>query len=369
MNTIYSTIKYTPMKRIIILVLVVLVHTTVIAQDLTFTFANAQITNDGTDDYYDVDVMIQSTVDFKLGSGQLYLTYNTAAFGDNIHTNNALTYLQPAGSILAEQYGGFNAYKDFIENDNTASRVSLAFQQGLGSGSITANNVTSTPKVLLHVRIKFVDVNEDPMIAFETGSVYLDQFYTACGPVAGGLADCAGESGTQLFNDTFDSSNSPDTTAPVIKLTGDNPQEIVVGSGYTELGATTDDGAEVTINDSEFMDAIGMYTIYYNATDIVGNAAVQVSRTVNVVPVLSVSDNESNPITIYPNPVVHSFRIQGISKPAERLEIFDVNGLLVKEIEAKSIGNLIHIGSLPSGLYMVRLKSENLERTLRLLKR
>ena len=74
-----------------------------------------------------------------------------------------------------------------------------------------------------------------------------------------------------------------DTTAPVITLNGANPQIIELGEGYTELGATTDDGSPVTIDASEFMDAIGSYTIYYNSTDSNGNVAVEVTRTVNVV--------------------------------------------------------------------------------------
>ena len=368
MNTIYSKIKYTPMKQILLIIITLFGCSKIIAQDLTFTFANAQITNDGTDDYYDVDVMIQSTVDFKLGSGQLYLTYNTAAFGDNIHTNNALTYLQPAGSILAEQYGGFNAYKDFIKNDNTTSRVSLAFQQGLGSGSITANNVTSTPKVLLHVRIKFTNVNEDPMIAFETGAVYLDQFYTACGPAAGGLANCAEEPGVQLMNDTFDSSASPDTTAPIITLTGEDPQEITLGSGYSELGATTDDGSVVTINSSDFVDAIGSYTITYDATDIVGNVAAQVTRTVDVVAVLNTEEQDLDSFAIYPNPVTHNFTIQGMTKPIDKLRIFTLNGRLIRKIENIATNTSIAIHELPSGVYVVKLVSGINEYTAKLIK-
>ncbi|WP_130735454.1 immunoglobulin-like domain-containing protein [Flavobacterium sp. J27] len=72
-------------------------------------------------------------------------------------------------------------------------------------------------------------------------------------------------------------------TAPVITLTGANPQEIELGAGYTELGATTDDGSSVIIDASEFVDAVGSYTIYYNATDAAGNEAEQMIRTVNVV--------------------------------------------------------------------------------------
>ncbi|MBQ4821728.1 BspA family leucine-rich repeat surface protein [Aquimarina sp. MMG016] len=74
-----------------------------------------------------------------------------------------------------------------------------------------------------------------------------------------------------------------DTTAPVITLIGDNPQVIELGDDYSELGATVDDGSQLVINDSEFMDAVGNYTIYYNATDASGNNAVEITRTVNVV--------------------------------------------------------------------------------------
>ena len=75
--------------------------------------------------------------------------------------------------------------------------------------------------------------------------------------------------------------NVVDNTAPIITLTGSNPQNILLGAGYTELGATTDDGSAVTIDASAFLDAVGSYNILYDATDGVNNA-VQVTRTVNV---------------------------------------------------------------------------------------
>ncbi len=91
-----------------------------------------------------------------------------------------------------------------------------------------------------------------------------------------------------------------DTTAPVITLTGDNPQTIELGDGYTELGATTDDGTMVVIDTSDFTDAVGNYTITYNATDASGNNATEVTRTVDVVdttaPVITLTG--ANPQTI-----------------------------------------------------------------------
>ena len=84
--------------------------------------------------------------------------------------------------------------------------------------------------------------------------------------------------------------NVVDTTAPVITLIGANPQTIEVGSAYTELGATASDNYDGDISGSIVIDAtgvdtavVGSYTVTYDVTDADGNAAVQVTRTVNVV--------------------------------------------------------------------------------------
>ena len=66
----------------------------------------------------------------------------------------------------------------------------------------------------------------------------------------------------------------------------DAEQTIELGAGYTELGATTDDGSPVTIDATAFVDAVGSYPILYDSTDTAGNIATQVSRTVNVVAVI-----------------------------------------------------------------------------------
>ena len=74
--------------------------------------------------------------------------------------------------------------------------------------------------------------------------------------------------------------NVVDTTAPVITLNGANPQEILEGTAFVELGATTDDGSMVVIDASSVdTNVIGSYTVTYNATDASGNAAVEVTRT------------------------------------------------------------------------------------------
>ena len=64
------------MKKLIPILMLILTTNILSAQDVTFTFSNAQNTNDGMDDFYEVDVLIESAAGFKLGAGLLYFNYN-----------------------------------------------------------------------------------------------------------------------------------------------------------------------------------------------------------------------------------------------------------------------------------------------------
>ena len=91
---------------------------------------------------------------------------------------------------------------------------------------------------------------------------------------------------------------------PIITLTGYNPQYIILGSGYTELGATANDGSTVTIDSSSFVDSIGSYSIYYDSSNVYGNATQKI-RTVTVYStgnftVGNLSISEINPLRISP---------------------------------------------------------------------
>ena len=254
-------------NTIAIIVTCLLGLNTLHAQEITLSFANAEVTNDGTDDHYEADIMISSTTDLYVGSGQLYLDYGTSAFGENVAANGNIEYSRPNGSILGHSFGLFSpAYKDFVMNDNTASRVSLSFQQNIALvGLETAPailQVTGTPKVLLHIKIKYIDSNEDPDICFYSEGVFQDQFYTACG--GGGIADCTNAPGTQLLNDTYDCSGAILSST----YTYDNgwspsdpngvstsADDIVIATGNAAITADTDcrtivvnPGASLTVN-------------------------------------------------------------------------------------------------------------------------
>ena len=92
-----------------------------------------------------------------------------------------------------------------------------------------------------------------------------------------------------------------DTTAPVITLTGANPQQLAVGATYTELGATVTDNVDaglVAIIDASAVDvnAEGNYTVTYNVSDAAGNAATEVNRTVVMTAPIDVNDTNTTDI-------------------------------------------------------------------------
>ena len=83
--------------------------------------------------------------------------------------------------------------------------------------------------------------------------------------------------------------NVVDTTPPVITLVGSTPIDVEAESVYLDAGATAFDSFDgdltasiVTANPVD-TSTLGTYTVTYNVTDSSGNAAVEVTRTVNVI--------------------------------------------------------------------------------------
>ena len=86
----------------------------------------------------------------------------------------------------------------------------------------------------------------------------------------------------------------PDTTPPIITLNGSDPVNILVGTSYTDAGATATDDVDgsvaVTVGgDVVDINTIATYIITYNSVDAAGNIATQVTRTVNVLASLDVT--------------------------------------------------------------------------------
>lgn len=88
-----------------------------------------------------------------------------------------------------------------------------------------------------------------------------------------------------------------DTTPPTITLTGSNPQTILIGQPYIELGAIVTDNVDTNLSatidaSSVNINQVGSYIVTYDVVDVSLNQATQVTRTINVV------DQEAPVITL-----------------------------------------------------------------------
>ncbi len=95
-----------------------------------------------------------------------------------------------------------------------------------------------------------------------------------------------------------------DKEAPVITLTGLNPQMVIIGYSYFEQGATASDNIDGDISkniviDTSLLDITipGVYHVLYNVQDKAGNKATQVTRVIKVLrdsTTYNKSDNNDN---------------------------------------------------------------------------
>ena len=90
-----------------------------------------------------------------------------------------------------------------------------------------------------------------------------------------------------------------DKTRPVISLNGDATVNVDHNGTYTELSATSDGGETVTIGGPIVNTSVPAqtYTVTYNSTDVAGNTAIEVTRTVIIGPDATSSDMFSFTIT------------------------------------------------------------------------
>jgi hypothetical protein len=96
------------------------------------------------------------------------------------------------------------------------------------------------------------------------------------------------------------SSVTIDATAPVITLLGESTVAVMVGTTYTDAGATAFDAtngdltSSITVTNPVNTAVVGSYTVSYNVSDGATNAATTVTRTVNVVADTGTDDDVNN---------------------------------------------------------------------------
>ncbi|MDY8134624.1 immunoglobulin-like domain-containing protein [Aquimarina sp. 2201CG5-10] len=347
--------------------------------------------------------LIINTSDFEDVIGSYTIRYNATDASGNAaievtRTINVVDTTAPVITLLGdspqviELGSGYTELGATVDDGVTNLIINTSdFQDAIGSYTIRYNATDASGNAAIEVTrtINVVDttapvitlIGDNPQV-IELGSGYTELGATVDDGVTNLVIDTSDFQDviggyTIRYNATDASGNVAievtrivnveDTTAPVITLIGDNPQEVTLGDGYNELGATTDDGSSVTIDSSNFVDTVGSYTIKYNAVDVSGNTAVEVTRTVNVVPVLGVEDNVLEWIQMYPNPSRGQFMISGLTEKID-VEIFNIEGKQIKQLNGYVSEQVINISNLESGIYLVRLIQGATIKNLRLVK-
>lgn len=83
---------------------------------------------------------------------------------------------------------------------------------------------------------------------------------------------------------------------------------------------------------------------------------------------LSYDEFEFDNIVLYPNPVKNSFKIKGLSKSIYDLDIITVQGQVVMSLKNINPSEAIQTNNLPNGLYIVNIKSESSQKSLKFIK-
>lgn len=129
-----------------------------------------------------------------------------------------------------------------------------------------------------------IDASEGDLSAkIIANSTFVDTNTIGSYNVAYNVSDSSGNKAEEVIRTV----NVVNTT---ITLIGDNPQIIEVGNAYTESGATALNNLNVDVTASIVIDStavdintIGSYKVTYNVSDINGNVAAEVIRTVTII--------------------------------------------------------------------------------------
>ena len=183
----------------------------------------------------------------------------------------------------------------------TLSNISLI---GCGASETGTNANTNSDTVA-----PVITINGDSSVSLSKGATYTEQGAIAIDGVDGDITSKIAISGAVDTNtvgsyiitySVIDAAGNQvirtrtvnvidNKIPPVISLIGLTPINIEIGASYTDAGATAIDdidgdisNAMITVNAVNTV-VVGSYAVTYDVVDVAGNAAVQVTRTVNVV--------------------------------------------------------------------------------------
>ena len=264
----------------------------------------------------DAETATTGTIPLLPPTGYSYVDLGTIDTGTEIATQYTSAEFDPTGQVIYESTSNPDN-RPVTVLDDTAwilaggavtqdQTIQVAVIEASGSAGSFETLTFQAPVV---GNIPVITLTGSTPVAVEQGTSYVDAGATASdvedGDITGSIVvggDTVNPNAAGSYVITYDVTDSDgndavqvtrtvnvaDTTAPVITLTGDAIVNLVVDQDtYTEQGATWTDaidgiGAAVVGGDTVDMSTIGAYVVTYDVTDAAGNAATQVTRTVNV---------------------------------------------------------------------------------------
>jgi outer membrane protein OmpA-like peptidoglycan-associated protein len=229
-----------------------------------------------------------------------------------------------------------------------------------------ADEVTRTVNITPDVTAPVITLTGSASVSFELGTPYSDAGSTATdnidGNITGNIAtvtnvdvnavgdytvtynvnDAAGNPAVQI---TRTVTVTPDVTIPVITLTGSATVDVELGGTYSDAGATATDNTDGTItsnivtNNPVDVDSVGTYLVTYNVIDVAGNAAAQVTRTVNITP------DVTSPVITLTGSATVDVELGGTYNDAGATAVDNVDGDLTGEISTVSTVDVNAVGS------------------------
>ena len=192
----------------------------------------------------------------------------------------------------------FKVYDDSAKLVYPVPSISLTVAPGSTTGPSPFFEIkaSGSAPVVADTTAPVITLTGSASVSHELGATYTDAGATADGGETVTTSGTVSENTAGVYTLTYSASDAAgnaaasvtrtvtvaDTNVPVITLTGSASVSLELGATYTDAGATSDGGENVTTTGAVVANTAGVYTLTYSASDAAGNAATSVTRTVTV---------------------------------------------------------------------------------------
>ena len=237
------------------------------------------------------------------------VTWAISGSGVSISSSGVVTLDSAANYLIAASHSFTITATDSVSNvastgalsvsvvDITAPTITTSIVSSVNDGDTALGSMSSNETVTWSITGSGVSISN-------SGAVTLDSIANAGSATSHSFTVTATDTASNATTTGTLSVPVVDTTAPVISLVGNAIVSLELGTAYSDAGATATDNKDGTVTSSITtvsdvdVNTVGTYTVTYNVADIAGNAATQVTRTINIggdttIPVISLVGSAS----------------------------------------------------------------------------